>query len=264
MLNEESIGLPKKQKQALSWIAIVLVNIWVPLLMIIETVIGIAIFPLLLVIWLPATRWPLGKIIRHFIWMYGRVWLWIISPFVRLKVSWSKPKQEKHPYIYVANHLSFFDIFFMSVAPVFDVIICLRSWPFKMVWYAPFMRMAQYIDVESLSWEEIVEKMSRIFDKGGSVLLFPQGHRSRNGQLTRFYSGAFKLAVHFKIPIVPICITGTDQMLPPGRRWMAPADVHIECLEPIDPKTYKKDTGYIELKKRVRRMMEVCLAENQL
>ena len=44
MFNEEAIELPKKQRQASSWIAIALMGIWVPILMIVETVIGIAIF----------------------------------------------------------------------------------------------------------------------------------------------------------------------------------------------------------------------------
>ena len=264
ILNEEAIGIPKRQRQASSWIAIALMGIWVPILMIIETVIGIAISPLLLVIWLLVTRWSFGKIFRHFIWMYGRVWLWIVSPFVRLKLTVAKPGRLDKPCVYVANHLSLFDIFFLSAMPVFDVIICLRSWPFKMAWYALFMRFAEYLDVEQLSWEEILRRMGPIFKEGHSVLLFPQGHRSRDGRLTRFYSGAFKLAIHFNIPIVPICITGTDQMLPPGRRWMAPADVQMECLEPIEPKTFQKERGHIELRKQVRKLMEVCLAKNRL
>ena len=264
MLNEEAIEITKQQRQASSWITIALMHIWVPVWMILETAIGTVIFPLLLVIWLIVTRWSFSKIVRHLIWIYGRFWLWIVSPFVRLKLNIAKPEQLKKPRIYVANHLSFFDIFFLSAMPVFDVVICLRSWPFKMAWYALFMRFAGYLDVESLSWEQILEQTDKILKQGHSILIFPQGHRSRDGRLTRFYSGAFNLACHFNVPIVPICITGTDQVLPPGRRWMAPADVRLECLEQVEPKSRKQDLGHIELRKRVRKVMEVCLAKNRL
>jgi 1-acyl-sn-glycerol-3-phosphate acyltransferase len=264
MINEEAIGISRQQRQASSWIAIVLMGIWVPALMIIETVIGFAIFPLLLAIWLIVTDWSFGKIIRHFIWIYGRFWLWIISPFVRLKLEVEKPNQLNKPCVYVVNHLSLVDIFFLSAMPVFDVVICLRSWPFKIAWYTLFMRLAGYLDVEALSWEQILEQTDKILKQGHSVLVFPQGHRSRDGRLTRFYSGAFKLAVHFNVPIIPICIRGTDQMLPPGRRWMAPAEVQMNCLEQVEPKYNKKDLGHIELRKRVRKLMEVCLAKNRL
>ncbi|RPJ32638.1 MAG: 1-acyl-sn-glycerol-3-phosphate acyltransferase, partial [Planctomycetaceae bacterium] len=211
-----------QQRSKVVFLAIVLMNLWVLVLMVLETLIALAISPLLLVLWLLATRWPVSKIMRHFIWMYGRVWLWIVSPFIRLKVTGTDCSRHNGPYIYVANHLSFFDIFFLSAMPVFDVVICLRSWPFKLAWYAPFMRWAEYVDVERLPWEQIVQRMQRLFDEGRSILLFPQGHRSRDGQLGRFYSGAFKLALHFNVPIAPICISGTDQMLPRGRRWMSP------------------------------------------
>lgn len=255
-------AIPAGQHRSKSTLwATVLMNLWVPVLMFLETLIALVISPLLLILWLPATRWPVPKIMRHFIWMYGRVWLWIVGPFVRLRFA-GTDRRSQGPCVYVANHLSFFDIFFLSVMPVFDVVICLRSWPFKLAWYAPFMRCAEYLDVEQLPWDEIVRKMERIFGEGRSILLFPQGHRSHDGRLGRFYSGAFKLAVQFKVPIVPICISGTDRMLPRGRRWMSPAEVRLKCLEPIEPAGFSGETGHIELRKHVKELMGACLAEN--
>ena len=257
-------AIPAGQQRSRSvFLAIVLMNLWVLVLMVLETLIALAISPLLLVLWLLATRWPVSKIMRHFIWMYGRVWLWIVSPFIRLKVTGTDCSRHNGPYIYVANHLSFFDIFFLSAMPVFDVVICLRSWPFKLAWYAPFMRWAEYVDVERLPWEQIVQRMQYLFGEGRSILLFPQGHRSRDGRLGRFYSGAFKLALQFNVPIAPICISGTDQMLPRGRRWMSPADVRLECLEPIEPTAFQGETGHIELRKHVKQLMGACLAGNR-
>jgi 1-acyl-sn-glycerol-3-phosphate acyltransferase len=244
----------------LAWCLIVVMNIWVLAWMLVETLVALVISPLLLVLWCVATRWPLGKIMRHFVWLYGRFWLWIVSPFASCRVVGVDHSKRKGPYILVANHLSFFDIFFLSAMPIFDVVICLRSWPFKMAWYAPFMRFAEYVDVERLPWHEIVDRIGRIVGEGRSVLLFPQGHRSRDGRLGRFYSGAFKLAVRLKVPVAPICISGTGQMLPPGRRWMAPADVQLECLEPVDPAAFPGDLGHIALRKHVKELMGACLA----
>ncbi len=260
----EASDLPAKPARTTSWLTLAATNVWVLLLSILETVLAIAVSPLLFVVWLGVTRWPVGKIMRHFVWMYGRVWLWLVSPFVRVTLAGAKPAEPGHPCIYVANHLSFFDIFILSAMPVFDVVICLRSWPFKMAWYAPFMRLAQYVDVEQLSWDCIVQQIRRHFDEGRSVLLFPQGHRSRDGRIGRFYSGAFKLAVRLGVPIVPICITGTDRLLPPGRHWVAPATVRLECLEPIDATAFQHELGHVELRKYVKRLMGACLAKNQL
>ncbi len=246
-----------------SWGATVLLNIWVPVLMVLETVIGIAIFPVALVAWRIVTRWPFSKIMRHFVWIYGRAWIWIVSPFVRIKVAWANPESEDRPCLYVANHLSFFDIFCLAALPVFDVIIYLRSWPFKMICFAPFMRLAEYLDVESLPWEDIVDKTQGFFNEGCSVLVFPQGHRSRDGQLGRFYSGAFRLALQFDVPIIPICIAGTDRVFPPGRRWLKPSQVRMECLAPIDPAKFEGELGHIELRRHVKEKMEACLANTR-
>jgi 1-acyl-sn-glycerol-3-phosphate acyltransferase len=257
-------AIPAQQRRTRSAAPTILVmNVWVLVLMLVETLVGLSISPVLLILWLLVTRWPLAKIVRHFIWLYGRVWLWIVAPFVRLKVVGADQTLSAQPCIYVANHLSFFDIFFLSAMPVFDVVICLRSWPFKLAWYAPFMRLAEYVDVERLPWEQIVREIERIVGQGRSILLFPQGHRSRDGRLGRFYSGAFKLAVQLHLPIIPVCIKGTDQMLPRGRRWMAPATVRLECLPPIDPTAFPGDLGHVELRKHVKELMGACLAESR-
>jgi len=241
---------------------VVMMNVWVLILMFLETVIGLVISPLLVLLWRVVTRWPLSKIARHLIWLYGRFWLWIVSPFVRLRVTGTDRLPLDQPCVLVANHLSFFDVFFLSALPVFDVAMCVRSWPFKLAWYAPFMRLGDYVDVERLSWEEIVPKIEQIFREGHSILLFPQGHRSRDGRLGRFYSGAFKLAIQFNVPIVPICITGTDRLLPRGRRWMSPANVRLACLEPIEPAAFQGEMGHIKLRKHVKELMGACLAGN--
>jgi 1-acyl-sn-glycerol-3-phosphate acyltransferase len=242
---------------------IVIMNVWVLIWMLLETVVGLVISPLLMLLWLVVTRWSLSKIARHLIRVYGRFWLWIVSPFVRFRTAGPDRRQLDRPCVYVANHLSFFDIFFLSALPVFDVVVCVRSWPFKLACFAPFMRLGDYVDVERLSWEQIVPKIEQIFREGHSILLFPQGHRSRDGRLGRFYSGAFKLAVQFNVPIVPICITGTDRMLPRGRRWMSPANVRMECLEPIETAAFQGEMGHIKLRKHVKELMGACLAGNR-
>ena len=260
MDNPGAVQSPEFGAKLASLVVIVLMNIWVPLFMVLETLIGILIFPAALLIWRLTTRWPFSKIARHFVWIYGRAWMWIVSPFVRFEVVGADPKWATQPTMYVANHLSLFDIFCLAAMPVFDVIICLRSWPFKMVWFAPFMRLAQYLDVESLPWDTIVGQTGRFLEEGHSMLLFPQGHRSRDGRLGRFYSGAFRLAMQYNVPVVPICISGTDHIYPPGRRWLKPYRIRIQCLEPIAPAQFKGELSHLELRRHVKEKMEACLA----
>lgn len=220
------------------------------------TAVGIALFALLFPVWRLATGWDAGRIARHFIRLYGRGWMAIVSPFVRFRREGFGEGAARAPAVIVVNHLSFFDTYCMALLPWWDVTFAVRSWPFRMFWYGGFMRMAGYLDVESLEWEECLAAGRRVLGRGGFLLFFPEGHRSRDGRLQRFYSGAFRLAREAGVPVVPLCIAGTDRLLPPGRRWLSPARVRLRALPPVDPSRFA-DHG--ELRRHVKGEMAATL-----
>jgi 1-acyl-sn-glycerol-3-phosphate acyltransferase len=207
------------------------------------------------------TLWDREKITRQLIWIYARLALVLMAPFVRFRKKGLKRNAIKPPCILVANHLSFFDLFSLALLPFGDVSITVRNWPFKMFWYAPFMHLAGYVNVENAPWQTISESAARILSKGGGILIFPEGHRSRNGQLRRFYSGAFRLAVETGVKIVPLCITGTNELWPPGRWWLKPARVEVRALEPVEPADFKGPKAYRAMRGIVRAQMENTLKE---
>ena len=143
----------------------------------------------------------------------------------------------------------------MGALPFSDVIFAIRSWPFKIFWYAPFMHLARYLDVEKLRWDQTLEASEEVLTKGSSMLFFPEAHRTRNGELGRFFSGAFKVSVHTGTKIVPLCIIGTDDMFPPGRWWFKPAFVHLKALTPVDPSLFPGESGHMEMRKHIKQLM---------
>lgn len=244
-----------RTKRLVKFLLIPLMNLTALPLMLLWTAVGILLFPALFFILKTTARWDAEQITRRLIWVYGRGWIAITMPFIKSELIGIKQDKIKPPCIYVANHLSFFDIYCLAVLPSFNVSIAIRNWPFKMLWYAPFMHMAGYLNIEKTSWEEFSESATQILSKGGALLFFPEGHRSRDGQLKRFYSGAFKLAAETGIKIVPLCIKGTNAVLPPGRWWLQPAKVTIKALEPVDPKSYVGFSVHRLIKKDVKNMM---------
>lgn len=224
------------------------------------TLSGILLFPLSFGIWKVVTGWGAGRIMRHFVWIYGRGWIAIMSPFVRFSRQ-GLSRETPGPCILVINHLSFFDTYCMALLPVFDIAFAVRAWPFRMIWYAYFMRLAEYLNVESGEWQEISRSAEGIFAGGGSVLFFPEGHRSRDGELQHFYSGAFRLAVETGRPVVPLCITGTETLLPPGRFWLRPATVTLRVLEPVDPADFPGPDGHARLRKEVKTLIAANLEQ---
>ena len=238
-----------------------LMNLTVIPLLLSWTGLGIILFPLIFMALKLTTSWTREKITRQLIWIYGRIALLLMTPFVRFHTRDLKQKAITPPCILVANHLSFFDIFSLALLPYGDVSIIVRDWPFKMFWYAPFMHLAGYVNVENTPWQTISESVAKIFSKGGGILIFPEGHRSRDGQLQQFYSGAFRLAVETGIKIVPLCITGTNDLWPPGRWWLRPARVEVIALKPVEPTGFEGTSAYRTMKKVVRTSMENKLKE---
>jgi 1-acyl-sn-glycerol-3-phosphate acyltransferase len=229
--------------------------------MIALTLAGIIFFPFGFALWKVLTGWEGDRIMRHFVWIYGWGWLCIMSPFVRFRREGFTDNRIDLPCIVVINHLSFFDTYCMALLPFSNIAFTIRSWPFKMPWYAPFMRLAGYLDLEAIGWDGAFEGGSRILSKGAALLFFPEGHRSRDGQIQRFYSGPFKLAVETGIHIVPLCITGTDKLLPPGRWWLFPSRVRLRTLAPVSPKEFTGETAHADLRKHVKNLMTENLKE---
>ncbi len=184
-----------------------------------------------------------------------------MSPFVTFRRQQLEQIEIGRPYLFVINHLSFFDTFCMALLPVHDVSFAVRSWPFRMFWYSGFMRLARYLDVEGSNWDEILSNCQATFAAGGTVLFFPEGHRSRDGQLQRFYSGGFKAAISTGVPLIPLCIDGTDQLLPPGRKTLRPCRISLQALEPIDTGSFSGADGHLRLRKLVKERMTTALAE---
>lgn len=202
-----------------------------------------------------------GQATRWFIWFYGRGWLVLVWPFLRLTREGFSPGVGAAPCVLVVNHLSFFDTFFMGALPFYDVTFAVRSWPFKMLWFTPFMRLAGYLDVEGAGGEETLEACRRILGLGGRVLFFPEGHRSRDGRLQRFHTGAFRIAAEAGVPVVPLCLTGTGRFLPPGRWWVAPSRVRLRALAPVLAGEFAGPLPHRKLRDRVREQMARTLVE---
>ncbi len=219
------------------------------------TVAGVLAMPLWFG-WLRWGRgWPPHRIVREAVWWYGRGWMATVRPFVTFATRGLGPGEIRGPAILVVNHLSFFDTYCMALLPVRDVVFAVRSWPFKMPWYAPFMRLAEYLDVEATPWEETAAACRKAFAEGSCVLFFPEGHRSRDGGLQRFFSGAFKLAVETGVPVVPLCIAGTEILLPPERFLLHPARVRLHALPPVDPRGFSGPSAHRELLRVVKARM---------
>jgi 1-acyl-sn-glycerol-3-phosphate acyltransferase len=86
------------------------------------------------------------------------------------------------------------------------------------------------------SYDALLAAVAPALKAGRTVVIYPEGTRSTDGTIGEFRSGALRLARECGVPIVPVALTGTADVLPKGGRW-SPAPMQVRIGEPIDPST---------------------------
>lgn len=146
---------------------------------------------------------------------WGKLWCWLF--FVKVKVNKEAEIDPSTSYVFVANHQGAYDIF-----SIFGFLNHNFRWMMKKsITKIPLIGMAckysEQIFVDRSSAmamaRSIIEAKKRLRN-GMSIVVFPEGTRTLDGKMSAFKKGAFKLAMDFKLPIVPLTIDGSFNILP--------------------------------------------------
>jgi len=153
----------------------------------------------------------------------------------RLRILGAWPA-DRRAYVVVANHQSMLDIFMLSRIPR-EMKWVAKAELFRIPWIGWMFRLSGDIPVwrgESTSGRAALGKARDYLDHGMSVMLFPEGTRSRDGRLLPFKPGAFKLALEAGVPVLPVAVNGTADGMPKGSPWVRPAEAWARILEPVE------------------------------
>jgi 1-acyl-sn-glycerol-3-phosphate acyltransferase len=161
-------------------------------------------------------------------------------------------------YIFVTNHASMFDIpAIMSVLPRVRIMFK------KELSYVPLwgwaLKWGHHIMVDRAKGNEAMKSLDRAAEaikSGGSVILFAEGTRTRDGKLLPFKRGAFALAARSGVPIVPIAINGSFKILPKSSLDLRPSPIELVMEKPIDTSHIATREEEIALMNRVREIIE--------
>lgn len=189
----------------------------------------------------------------------GRVWARSILFASRIKVT-VKGLANIDPnrsYIFMANHQSNFDIpVLLSYLPVRFRWLA-KAELFKIPLFGLAMQKAGHISIDRFNRESAIESLTeaaRIIKNKGSVFIFPEGTRSRDGNLRPFKKGGFVLAIDSGVPIVPVIIQGTWQIMSKRGIRIKPGNVILEIQQPIETTNYTRKTKK-ELMEKVRQII---------
>jgi 1-acyl-sn-glycerol-3-phosphate acyltransferase len=105
------------------------------------------------------------------------------------------------------------------------------------------MRGAGYIPIDRSDRRAAIRSLQTAAEtirKGTSVMIFPEGTRSLDGNLRDFKKGGFVLAVDAGVPIVPVIIRGTFSIMPKSGLRIRRGRVRVKVLEPIETEGYTR------------------------
>ncbi len=219
------------------------------------------LFPFALIVWL--VTFPFDKkhlILHYYSCFWGSSFIWT-NPMWRVKINRRDRIKKGNNYILVSNHQSMFDICllyrlfkpFKWVSKSENFLLPVIGWN---------LRMNKYIKIERESRKSIMKMMrdcEKAISEGSSIMMFPEGTRTLDGELRQFKTGAFMLALKTKTPIIPIVIDGSIKVLPKKGFILSPnRNIKLNVLDEI-PVEEIENMEVNDLTRMTREMMEVEL-----
>jgi 1-acyl-sn-glycerol-3-phosphate acyltransferase len=152
-------------------------------------------------------------------------------------------------YIFMSNHVSNLDA--PAVVPALPgrTSLLVKKELFRVPILGWAMRMASLIPVDRSDRESAIASIGRaaeVMKAGLYMTIFPEGTRSADGRLLPFKKGPFHLAIDSGVPIVPVTVLDTQNMMPKGGIRIHPGTARVIFHEPIDPSRFQERDALME------------------
>lgn len=180
--------------------------------------------------------WKNGKAPRAVQVFWSRSVLWFL--LIPIKVTGTEHVNPKQSYVFVANHQSFLDVFAVYGWLPNNFKWLMKKELRKIPFVGTACAVAGHIFVDRSNPRaalQSVELVKKELVDGISTVIFPEGTRTKTGEMGRFKQGAFKIAMDLNLPVVPITLNGFYKAMRPGQGFVNPgARVSLHIGEPID------------------------------
>ena len=205
-------------------------GLWMRLVLVVMTLLCSAPVAVLVLL---VPRW--GNLVIY----SGRIWsrALLAAAGARVRYHGRRHAFEHSPCIFIANHQSMVDIWVMlSLVPP-ETRFVAKQELFRIPIFGWALKATGCIPVNRGRHTEAIRSLDLAAERiraGRSVVLFPEGTRSRDGSLQPFKKGAFHLALQAGVPVVPVAITGSFDVVPTGELRVTPGPVEVYVEPPVD------------------------------
>jgi len=205
---------------------------------------------------------PLSFIRADYLHNYARLWGWLGLRLagVRLTTSGMEHLAGQEAVIYMGNHQSNFDILALFACLPGQFRWIAKEELFRIPLFGYSMKRSGYIPLNRDDRRKALQSMRAAAARiaaGTSVVIFPEGTRSEDGNLLPFKKGGFSLAKEAGVPIVPLAILGSGEINPKGSRRIYGRHIHVTIFPPVDVAAHGDD-----LMEAVRAPIAAALAES--
>lgn len=181
-----------------------------------------------------------NKIPNYVFMLIGRSILWMI-PNLKVEILGVEHYNPGQSRIFIGNHQSFLDMPLLAALP-WRMKWVSKDGLFKVPILGQIMAMSGHLSVKRGTTQALnsMKKLHPYLDAGIPVMMFPEGTRSRSGELLKFKGGAFMLSHDTKVPVQPILIQGTRNIIEPDSFLVQPnGRIVASILPPIYPGDYE-------------------------
>jgi len=199
----------------------------------------------------------------------ARAWSWLIlkTTGVRVTVEGLDRIKPGTTYVFVSNHQSIYDtpVVFASLPYQIRIIAKASLARFPVLGWHLKRGGHLFVDRTHPDRAGILKRWRALVSEGLSLIIYAEGGRSMDGRVGRFKAGSFLLAIEAGLPVVPLAVIGTRQVMPKGRLRTEPADVKLIIHDPIQPPALDAPTvrDAKELAARVRDIVASAVEARQ-
>ena len=178
----------------------------------------------------------------------ARAWSWLIlkTTGVRVTVEGLDRITPGTTYVFVSNHQSIYDtpVVFASLPYQIRIIAKASLARFPVLGWHLKRGGHLFVDRKHPDRAGILRRWRALVSEGLSLIIYAEGTRSPDGHVARFKAGSFLLAIEAGLPIVPVAVIGTRQVMPKGQLRTEPAAVTLVVHDPIQPPAIEAPTAH--------------------